>query len=326
MSKTIRALGLLCSVWPWLAGASMAQTDFPTRPIRIIAGFAPGGATDVATRIVGAKMAEEIGTQVIVENKPGAGTSIAGAAVAASEPDGYTLFPAGNASAVNAASEPKPPFDVLRAFVPVGTVATSPSVLVVPPAAGIKSIDDLIRQARTADGQVTFASAGAGAISHLAGELFALETGTKLTHVPYKGSSQAMTDLLAGRVTMMFAPIATALPFIRDGTLVSLAVTSADRQRDLPETVTLQEAGLKELDLGIWFGFVAPAGTPAERIAKLQAALGKAVDSAEVRAQFAIHGMQPAAEPTAVDFERRMRGDIDKLQKLFATTGLKIGR
>jgi tripartite-type tricarboxylate transporter receptor subunit TctC len=307
-----------------LAGIAHAQTDFPSHPVRIIVGFGAGGASDVAARVIAKKMSDELGQQVLVENKPGASTSIAGDLVAKGEPDGYTLFQAGNANAVNALSIPKPPFDVLRDFAPIGIAITSPSVLVAHPSAGIKSVKDLIAKARAEPGQIMYASSGLAAVSHLAGEMFAHEEGVKLTHVPYKGSSQAMTDLLAGRVQIMFAPISTALPFIKDGKLIALAITSDQREQDLPDAPTLEEAGVKGINMAIWSGFVAPKNTPADRIARLGAALQKVLQSEDVRNQLALHGIKPVIGAGPADFTKHMESDISKLQRLVAATGMKI--
>jgi tripartite-type tricarboxylate transporter receptor subunit TctC len=305
---------------------SAAQAaDFPERSIRIVVGFGAGGASDVAARIIANRMSGELGQQVIIDNRPGASTSIAGDIVAKADPDGYTLFQAGNANAVNAISKPKPPFDVLTAFAPVGAAITTPSVLVAYPAAGIRSVSDLIAKAKAQPGVITYASSGVSAVSHLAGELLAHEEKVKLTHVPYKGSSQAMTDVLAGRVQIMFAPISTVLPFIQDGKLIALATMSEQREKELSETPTLKEAGVKEIDMAIWSGFVAPKGTPADRIAKLYDAMQKALTSDEVRKQLAVHGIKPVVGQGADAFTSHMKSDIDKLQQLVAATGMKLG-
>jgi tripartite-type tricarboxylate transporter receptor subunit TctC len=308
-----------------LAGPAFAA-DFPERPVRIIVGFGAGGASDIAARVIANKMSEALGQQVVVENKPGASTSIAGDYVAKSPPDGYTLYQSGNANAVNAVSEPPPSFDVLMAFEPVGVAISAPTVLVAHPSSGIKSTKDLIATAKAHPGQIMYASSGAGSVSNLTAELLAHEQGIKLTHVPYKGSTPAMTDLLSGRVQISFAPISTALPFIKDGKLNALAVTSARRQDQLPDVPTLEELGIKGTDINIWSGFVAPRGTPANRIAKLGDALQKALTSPDVRKQLAVHGIEvtPGEGPEA--WTRRMAGDIEKLKKLMAATGLKLGK
>jgi tripartite-type tricarboxylate transporter receptor subunit TctC len=323
MLKTFKQIGQGLALAVVLAGAAHAA-DFPDRPIRIVVGFGAGGASDVAARIIANAMSHDLGQQVVIDNRPGASTSIAGDIVAKSEPDGYTLFQAGNANAVNAITPPKPPFDVLTAFAPVGVAITSPSVLVAHPSASIKSVKELIAKAKAHPGEIMYASSGVAAISHIAGEMMAHDESIKLTHVPYKGSSQAMTDLLAGRVQIMFAPISTALPFIKDGKLVALAITSEQRDKDLPDTPTLEQAGVKSMDLAIWSGFVAPKGTPADRIGKLYDALQSALKSDDVAKQLAVHGIKPVIGAGADAFSKHMKGDIDKLQQL-AASGVKLG-
>jgi tripartite-type tricarboxylate transporter receptor subunit TctC len=321
--KRIIGLAGAVAIASQFAGAAQAET-FPDRPVRIVVGFAAGGASDVAARVIASAMSTALGQQVVIDNRPGASTSIAGDIVAKSAPDGYTLFQAGNANAVNAILEPKPPFDVLTAFAPVGVAITSPSVLVAHPSAGIKSVKDLIAAAKAKPGEIMYGSSGVAAVSHIAGEILAYEENIKLTHVPYKGSSQATTDLLAGRVQIMFAPISTALPFIKDGKLIALATTSPQRDSELPDTPTLVEAGVKPIDMSIWSGFVAPKGTPPDRIAKLNDALQTALKSEDVRRQLAVHGIKPVLGGPDAWF-KRMKGDIDKLQQLTAETGMKLG-
>jgi len=322
--KKLIALGWACFALLSISGQASAQSDYPTHSIRIIVGFAAGGATDVAARILASKMSEELGQSLIVENRPGASTTIAGEAVAKSEPDGYTLFMAGNANAVNAVAESKLPFDVLRDFAPIGIAVTSPSVLVAHPDTGIKSVADIITEAKANPGKVMYASAGAAAVSHLAGELFSYDQGIKLTHVPYKGSAQAMTDVLAGRIAIMFAPISTALPHIRSGKLVALAVTFPQRLDDLPDTPTLAEAGIKNVDLSIWFGLVAPKGTPPDRLAKLGAAMDRALTRDDVRKALSVQGIIPAVGQGPDAFTRRMQSEIERLRVVFAATGMKM--
>lgn len=304
---------------------SPAYAEFPVRPVRIIVGFGAGGASDIAARVIANKMAEALGQQVVVENKSGASTSIAGEFVAKAAPDGYTLFQAGNANAVNAVSDPPPSFDIMTAFDPVGLAINSPSVLVAHPSSGIKTVKDLIASAKAHPGQILYASSGAASVSNLSAVLLAYEQGLKLTHVPYKGSTPAMTDLLAGRVQISFAPISTALPFIKDGKLNALAVTSTQRQEQLPDVPTMDEQGAKGIEMNIWSGFVAPHGTPPDRIAKLGAALQKALADPDVRKQLAVHGIE--LTPGGPDaWTRHMAGDIEKLKKLIAATGLKLGK
>ncbi len=324
MLKSLTGLGLLCALALPFAGGAQAET-FPDRPIRIFVGFGAGGSSDVAARVIAKAMGDALGQQVIIENKPGASTSIAGDAAAKAAPDGYTLFQAGNANAVNALVSPKPPFDILTDFAPIGEAIMTPSVLVAPPSAGIKSVQELIAKARREPGEIMYASSGVAAVSHIAGELLAHEENIKLTHVPYKGSSQAMTDLLGGRVQIMFSPISTALPFINNGQLVALAVTSAQPNKDLPKVPTLTQAGAKSVDLTIWSGFVAPKGTPADRVAKLSAALQTALKSNEVRDQLTVNGIEPVTGAGPDAFDKHMKADIATLQQLMKATGMTIG-
>ncbi len=322
--RRLTAFGWACAALLSISGQASAQSEYPSHPIRIVVGFAAGGATDVAARILASKMSEELGQTMIVENRPGASTTIAGETVAKSDPDGYTLFMAGNANAVNAVAESKLPFDVLRDFAPIGISVTSPSVLVAHPDSGFKTVADLVAEAKANPGKIMYASAGAAAVSHLAGELFAYEQNVKMTHVPYKGSPPAMTDVLAGRVPIMFAPISTALPHIRSGKLIALAVTYPQRLDDLPNTPTLAEAGIKNFDMSIWFGLVAPKGTPPDRIAKLGAVMQKTLVRDDVRKALAIQGIVPAIGQGPAAFTRRMEVDIEKLRAVFAATGMKM--
>ena len=326
MFKTIRHVSVGLAMVLALGGVAQAKSDFPNHPIRILVGFGAGGVSDVAVRIIAQKMSEVLGQQLVVENKPGASTSVAGDVVAKSPPDGYTLFQAGNANAVNAIVKPKPPFDVLTDFAPIGVAITAPSVLVAHPSTGIKSLKDLIEQAKAKPGAIMYASSGAAAVSHLAGVLLASDENIKLTHVPYKGSARAMVDLLAGRVQIMFSPISTALPLIKAGKLTAIAVTSDERMSDLPDVPTMKEAGVKNMDLNIWSGFVAPRGTPADRIATLGAALQKSLRDKGVQKKLAVHGIQPVVGAGPDAFLKHMKGDISKLQHLVAVTGMKIGR
>jgi tripartite-type tricarboxylate transporter receptor subunit TctC len=322
MLNKFAIIGALCLLTP--TAASVFAADFPERPIRIVVGFGAGGASDVAARVVAQKMSQELNQQVIVENKPGASTSIAGDSVAKAAPDGYTLFMAGNANAVNAVSKQRPSFDVLTAFTPIGVVVNSPSVLVSTPSANINSVKDILTKAKEKPGQVSYASAGVAATSHLAGVLFAHEEKINLLHVPYKGSAQAMTDLLAGRVSIMFAPISTALPLIKDGKLIALATTSDTREKQLPQTPTLEELNIKGIDLDIWSGFVAPAGTPPDRIAILAKALQAALKSPEVQTQFENRGMKAVVGADAVAFTKHMKSDITKLELMKKEAGLEL--
>jgi len=300
-----------------------ASAAFPDKPVRIVIGFPPGTATDVATRIIAARMSEILGEQVVVDNKPGAGTNIAASAVARSDPDGYTLFMAGNSNSVNQTLMPSVPFDFFKDFAPVGMAVTVPSILVVTPSLGVSSVAQLIDVVKQRPGKVFFASSGIGATSHLSGELFGMTTGAKMTHVPYKGSSQVMTDLLAGSVQVMFAPASTVLPYIKEGKLTALATTGNERSRIAPDLPTVAEAGVKDYDTRIWFGPVAPAKTPQAVIGTLAAALDKALDSQDVKDQLAAQGIEPF-KGDAARFSAYMASEMKKWAEVIKASGITL--
>jgi tripartite-type tricarboxylate transporter receptor subunit TctC len=273
--------------------AAQAFAAYPDKPIRVVLGFPPGSVTDIATRIVAAKMSEGLGQQLVVDNKPGASTNIAGIQVARSAPDGYTIFVAGNTNAVNPFIQKNIPFDVVKDFEPIGLAVTVPSILVVHPSLGVTDVAGLTALVKRTPGKVFFASSGNGTVSHLAGELYSSSIGGKMVHVAYKGSSQAVVDLLGGQVGVMFAPASTVMNFVRDKQLQALAITSSTRSVLLPDLPTMAEAGIKNYDTRIWFGMVLPVGTPAPIVQTLYAALSKALDSPEVVRQLAQQGIEP---------------------------------
>jgi tripartite-type tricarboxylate transporter receptor subunit TctC len=299
-----------------------ASAAFPEKPVRWVIGFPPGSAADLTARIVGQKMAESLGQQVIVDNRPGAGTNIAGAAVARSEPDGYTLFMASSTTSVNQSLMKNVPFDFFKDFSPVGLAVTVPSILVVTPSLGVSSVDQLIDVVKQQPGKVFYASSGVGTMSHLAGELFGMTTGAKMTHVPYQGSTQATTDLLAGSVQVMFAPASSVLPYIKEGKLKALATTGAERSRLIPDLPTVAEAGAKDYDTRIWFGMAAPAHTPDSAIKVLSAALLKALDSQEVKDQLAAQGIEPYKGDPA-QFSEQMAKEMKKWAQVVKAAGIK---
>ncbi|NYE22210.1 Bug family tripartite tricarboxylate transporter substrate binding protein [Pigmentiphaga litoralis] len=314
------AAGLAASV---LAVGHAADAPFPDHPVKIVIGFPPGSATDVATRIIANKMGDLLGQPMVVENKPGASTNIAAAQVARAAPDGYTLFMAGNSNSVNPALLKNVPVDMFRDFTPVGLAATVPSILVVAPSLGVTSVPDLIAAAKRTPGKIFFASSGVATTSHLSGELFGMSTGAKMTHVPYKGSNQVITDLLAGSVPVMFAPAPTVLAFVKDNKLTALATTGLARSRLLPDLPTVAEAGVKDYETRIWFGLVAPAGTPQPVVQKLSSALDAATDSQEVRDQLAAQGIEPF-KGDAKEFARYMQQETRKWADVIKTSGITV--
>lgn len=256
-----------------------AQSNTTDRPIKIVVPFSPGGGTDTIARTLSAGMSKELGQTVIVENKPGAGTIIGSDAVAKSAPDGTTILIATFAHAVNPSLRSKLPFDTDKAFDPVVLIGRSPNILVVPASSPYKNIKELVAAAKANPGKLTFASQGVGTSAHLAGELFNNLAGVNLTHVPYKGAGPALNDLLGGQVNMMFATATAAAPLIEGGKVRALGVTTPERSPVRPDVPSIAEAGVPGYAAESWYGFFVPAGTPADVVAKLNAATAKAAKS-----------------------------------------------
>ncbi len=302
------------------APPGIAQT-YPAKPVRIIAGFPPGGAADLLARVVADKLSAALGQSFVVENRPGAGGTIGADAVAKAAPDGYTLLLGVTASQTIAPSIYKSlPYDAARDFKPVALVATIPVTLVVHPSVPANTAREFVALAKAAPAPMQYASSGSGAIPHLAGELFQLSQGVKLQHVPYKGAPLAMSDLLAGRVQLMFDNLPTVLAHIRSGKLRALAVAGDKRARALPDLPTLAEAGVPGVEVGSWFGVLAPGGTPDAIVAALTREIGKAVAADDAKARMEAMGAEPAYLASG-DFARLMRADTEKWAKLVKATG-----
>ena len=317
--RTVVALLLIAAAMLCLPVA--AQPVFPDRAVRLVIGFPPGSTTDVASRIIAGRMSDLLGQPVIVDNRPGASTGIAALAVAKSAPDGYTLFMAGNSNAVTPSLQKNQPFDFFRDFSPVALAVSVPSILVVNPSLGVADVAQLVDAAVKDPGKMFYASSGSGTMSHLAGELLAFTTGARMTHVPYKGSAQAVTDLLSGNVSMMFAPASSVLQYVKDGRLKALATTGAERARIAPELPTIAEAGIKDYDTRIWFGLVAPAGTPEAVIRKLAGALEQAQETPEVVRLLANQGIEPF-KGDARQFSEHMRREMHRWSAVIKARGI----
>jgi tripartite-type tricarboxylate transporter receptor subunit TctC len=260
---------LACALFSASAFAAQAQT-FPIKPIRLVCPFPPGGAVDIASRAIAAELSKTIGQPVSVENKPGAGGNIGGVEVARSAPDGYTLLmTTSGINGINPVLYRKMPFDPNKDLTSVAALVSLSNVLVVHPSVKATNVAELLAMLKLNPGKVTFASSGSGTSIHMSGEMFMHLTGTRMIHVPYKGSAPAITDLLGGQVQVMFDNIPSALPHIRAGKLRALATTGAKRDPALPDLPTIAEAGVNAYEAGVWFGLAAPAGTPAEVIAKI---------------------------------------------------------
>jgi tripartite-type tricarboxylate transporter receptor subunit TctC len=318
-------IGGLLSMLAGMAGAA-AQDEaatYPSRPIHIIVPFAAGGATDVTARIIGQKLAEEWKTTVIVENKPGATGSIGAELVAKSKPDGYTLLMGtGSVNSVFPAVKANLPFDTMRDFAAVSNFFTTPNILVVHPSVPAKSVAELIALLKAHPDQYTFASSGVGSSIHLSGELFKQMAGVQMTHVPYKGSAPAVADLIAGHVNMMFDNLASSWPFVRQGQLRALGLTSLQPDPLAPGVPTIA-AMLPGYEATSWAGLLAPSKTPAAIVAKISAAVQRAIQQPDVVEKFKTQGATPVGD-TAAHFAQYLKDDIVKWRAVVTKANIKI--
>jgi tripartite-type tricarboxylate transporter receptor subunit TctC len=297
--------------------------DYPARPITLVVPYAAGGGNDVIARIVAEKMSASLGQSIVVENRGGAGGTIATRQVAKAEPDGYTLLIATSSLAINPSLYPNAGYDPRKDFAPVGLIASSSNVVLVHPSVPAKSIGELIALAKREDGKLTFASTGTGSSVHLAAELFASMAGVKLTHVPYKGSGPAINDLIGGHVAMMFATMASATGLVRDGTKVrALAVTGASRSALFPDLPTVAEAALPGYESVLHYGIVAPAGTPRPVIDKLDSALNRALASDDVKHKLAAEGAE-VLPATPEDYTADIAKEETKWSEIIRKAGVK---
>lgn len=290
MCPCSRRLALFATASAAFASGAAGAQDFPSRPLRLVLGFPPGSAADVSARIIAQAMAAPLGQAVVVENRPGAGSSIAAAAAARAAPDGYSLFLGSVANTINASLQRDLAFDFAKDFAPVAPLVSVPNILVVHPDVPARSVAELVSVARAQPGALFFASSGVGTAPHLSGELFNLTAGVRMAHVPYAGSAQAVTDLLAGRVSVMFSPASTVLGHIRDGRLRALASTGPTRASAMPDLPTMIEAGLPGFVSAVWFGLMVPAATPRPVVDRLAAAARAALGSGDARTQLLAQG------------------------------------
>jgi len=302
---------------------AVAQPSFPARPVRIIVNFATGGPSDIVARIMSAKLTDAWGKPVVVENIAGGGGNIGVERAVKATPDGYTLLLSGSSPIVlNPSLQDKQPFDTVRDLAPVTQLCTIPNLLVIHAAVPAKSVEDFVALARAKPGQFTFASSGSGTATHLGGELFKARAGIDLRHIPYKGTGAIIPDLIAGRVTMTVAAVATFLPLIRDGRLRAIAVASEKRTPALPDLPTVAESGYPGFDTSSWQGVWAPAQTPAPLVRRLNQDLVKVVALPDVRARFTELGMEPAGTSEA-GLARIIQTDLVKWARVIKTAGAK---
>ena len=316
LSKLIAAFALFVA-----AGLSHAQ-PYPAKPVRMILAFPPGGPTDIVARVLAQKLTEQLGQQVIVDNKPGAGGNI-GAELAARAPnDGYTMFYNTSAIVINPALYGKASYDTLKDFVPVALTAAIPMVLVVHPSLPAKNMKEFVDLVKSKPGQMSYSSSGTGTITHLASAMLTAQMGLNAVHIPYKGSAPGLVDLAAGQTQFMTDTINTAIAYIKDGRMRAIAVTSAKRSSVLPDLPTFHEAGLPGFDAAAWQGVVLPAGTPAEVVTRLNTEIIKALQDPAVRARLAAQGADVYGS-TPAEYGAYIRAEMPRWAKIIKESGAK---
>jgi len=317
--------GVVCALFGFWGAATLMNVHaagYPTKPIRMLVGFPVGGGADVAARALAPRMSESLGQQIIVDNRPGAGSSIASEIAAKAPPDGHTLVSIGSSHAVNAAFYPKLPYKPAADFSSIVLVSTAPVTITVNPAVPVKTLKDLIALAKARPGQLNYGSAGVNGINHLAAELLQNTAGFKITLVPYKGVAQAVPAIMAGEVQLMFASLPGSIDQIRTGRIRAIAVTSAKRSASAPDIPTVAESGVPGYEASSWFAFLAPAGTPRSVVTQLNAVALKTLQTKEVRDLLLRQGMDPAGS-TPAEADEYLRSEIAKWTRVVKEAGIK---
>jgi tripartite-type tricarboxylate transporter receptor subunit TctC len=316
-------LGAACGLaFAGSAQAADSAQSYPEKPIRIVVGFTPGGVADIAARVVAPKLTEKWKQQVVVDNRPGAGSAIGTGIVAAAAPDGYTMISVSAAHAIIPAIYANLPFDSARDFAGVAVTCTGPLLLIASASSGIKSVKEMIAQARAKPGQLNFASAGVGSATHFAMEVFKHKAGVDIVHVPYKGIPEATTDTMTGRVQFFVSPLINGIPQVKAGKVVALGVTTTFRSNLIPDVPTIAESGLPGYRAESWQGLLVPAKTPRPIVAKLHAEIARALQEPDAREQFAKLGLiSPPTKPE--EFDQFIRGEIATYKEIARTAGIK---
>jgi len=304
-----------------IAGAAFAQGGYPNRPVRLIVPSSAGGGTDIVARILTPDLSKRLGQQVVVENRPGAGTMIGIEAAARSPADGYTLLMGLSTLAINSALKKSVPYDPVRDFAPITIAVTSASILVVHPSVPVKTLKEFISFARARPGELNYASAGAGTYPHMTYELFLSMAKLKMVHIPYKGTAPAMVDMIAGQVATMAATVLTGLPHIRSGRLRPLGITSSKRNAVVPNVPTVAEAALPGYESVQWYAVLAPAKTPKDIISKLHAELVHILNSPSIKKRFAADAAETVGN-TPEEFAAHIRRELDKWEKVARDAGI----
>ena len=304
--------------------SAMAQGSYPSKPIKIIVPFPPGGSTDVLMRQVGPRLSQALGQPVVIENKSGASATVGADFVAKAAPDGYTLLVGMLHHTVAQAVFPKLPYQIDTDLVSAGTMAIIPNIVVVNAAnVPAKSVTQLVELSKAQPDKFNYGSAGPGSAHHLIGEMFKLQTGAKLTHIPYRGSAPAVADLLGGQVAVMFDTAPSAMPHFKSGKTRALAVTTAKRSTALPDIPTLAEAGVPGFDIGTWYGLMAPQGTPAAVITKINTEVNKIMTDPEVRQQLQSQGIEPLPG-TPQEMQARIKRELSEFSAMAKKADLKV--
>ncbi|MEA3152762.1 MAG: hypothetical protein QOK44_351 [Betaproteobacteria bacterium] len=311
------AVGAITSLAALGAGAQ----QFPSRPVRLVVPYPPGGANDNVARLLAPKMTEQLGHNVVVDNRGGGNTIIGSELVAKAVPDGHTLLIIAAGHAINPSLYPKLPYDTARDFVPVALVGDGAYVLVANPSLGVSSVPELIAAAKAKPGQITYASSSTGNLTHLAAEVFNSMAGTKMLHVPYKGGNPAMLDILGGRVSIFFSTVAVARPHLQSGKIKGLGVTTARRSAALPNVPTIAEAGLPGYDVSGWYGIVAPARTPRAAIARVHSVVQSATHQPDIKERLLGLGVD-VVESTPAEFGQRINSELAKWEKIVKPLGI----
>ena len=325
LRRTLAILPAIALSLATLAAVGFANAQaFPQKPVRLVVPFPPGGPIDTVARAIAQKLTEAWGQTVVVDNRPGAGGNIGADLVAKAAPDGYTVvMGALSTHAVNPSLYPKMPYDAAKDFAPISLVAVTPNVLVVNPSLPVATAREFIAYARANPGKLAFGSGSNGSAGHLAGELFKVDAGVDMLHVPFKGAAPAMQALLAGDTQLMFDNLASATAQVKAGKLKALAVTTARRSKLAPDLPTLAEAGLPGFDISTWFGLLAPAGTPADVVARWNAEVTRILNSAEMRERMTALGAEPAPD-TPAEFARFIAGETAKYARIVKLSGAKL--
>ena len=324
MKRRVYAARALVAITGLAAVAGASAQQYPNRSVRLIIPFSAGGAADVPGRILGQRISESMGQQLIIDNRPGAGSTIGAEAGAKALPDGYTWFMISNTHFVSAALYKKLPYDSLNDYTPVTQITSAPNVLVVHPSLPAKSVKDLIALARAKPGEINYASSGNGSTQHLTGAMFAKMAGVKMTHIPYRGSGPATADLLAGQVTVGFPGIAGMLPHVKSGKLRALGVTSAKRSPELPDVPTIAEAGVKGYDLVQWFGIATSKGLPRELQTRIQTELFKVLKNPDFQKSMRVAGQEVAYQEKPEQFYDFMKAEAAKWAKIVQESGAQV--